>query len=128
MGCDDSQISSLSRDSFITYVWPCPISGRGGGGLVFNLAHRRPDFESRVVHVGFMVNKVVPARLSVRILRVSPVKIISPTLHTYISFIYLRHYKILAIDSTIKSPAKKSVTFSLFLLSLQKYNFKTRKK
>ena len=77
-----------------------------GGGVV-NLSHRRPEFESRVVHVGFVVNKVVPAHLSLWILRVSPVKIFSPTLHTHISFIYLRHYKILAIDSIIKSPTKK---------------------
>jgi hypothetical protein len=53
-----------------------------------------------------MVNNVGPAHLSLRILRVSPVKIISPTLHIHISFIYLRHYKILAIDGIIKSPAK----------------------
>lgn len=102
MGCEYSQISSLSRDYFITYVWPCPLSG---AGVVVNLSHRRPEFEPRVVHVEFMVNKVVPEQISLRIVRVSPVKIISPTLHTHVSFIYLRHYKILATDSIIKSPA-----------------------
>jgi hypothetical protein len=104
MGCEYSQICSPYRDSFIMYVWPWPLSG--GWGVVVNFSHRRPEFEPRVVHVGFMVRRVVPAHLSLRILRFSSVKIISPTLHTHISFIYLRHCKILAIDSIIKSPAK----------------------
>ena len=75
--------------------------------MVIKLLHPRPEFEPRMVYVGFMVNKVVPAHLSLRILQVFLVKIISHTLHTHISFICLRHYKILAMDSIIKSPAKK---------------------
>jgi hypothetical protein len=105
MGCEFSHLFSVPWFFYNVRLAVPFIRGEGGG--VVKLSHRRPEFEARVVHVGFMVNKVVPAHLSLRILQVFPVKIISPTLHSRISFIYLRHYKILVIDSIIKSPAKK---------------------
>lgn len=60
------QICSVSSDFFfVKYVWPCHLSGKEGE-VVVDLSHRRPEFEPRVVHVGFMMNKVVPAHLSLR--------------------------------------------------------------
>jgi hypothetical protein len=49
---------------------------------VSNCAHmRRPGFDPRSVHVGFVVDKVALGQVFRRVLRLSPVNFIPPVLH-----------------------------------------------
>jgi hypothetical protein len=53
--------------------------------LVAGLSPRRPVFASGSIHVGFVVDKVALGQVFLRVLRFSPVNIIPPLLHIYLS-------------------------------------------
>jgi hypothetical protein len=59
--------------------------------LVAGISPRRPGFDSRSVHVGFVVDKVVLGQVFPRVLLFSPVNLIPPVLH------YLKKMKKLII-------------------------------
>ena len=60
-------------------------------------SRRGPDSSPRTVHVGFLLEKLA----FMRVLRICPVSIISPMLHTH-PFFYYRHYIILTTGNAIK--------------------------
>jgi hypothetical protein len=49
--------------------------------LAAGLSPRRPGFDPRSVHVGFVVDKVVLGQVFLRVLRFSPVSFIPPVLY-----------------------------------------------
>jgi hypothetical protein len=49
--------------------------------LVAGLSPRRPRFDPRSVHVGFVVGKMALGQVFPRVLRISPVNFIPPVLH-----------------------------------------------
>ena len=48
--------------------------------------HRRPGFDTRLVHVGFVLDKVALGRCFLRVLRSFRLSIITATLHPYVPF------------------------------------------
>lgn len=55
------------------------------GLLVAGLSLWRPGFDSKPVHVEFIVDKVVLVQVGNQVFRFSPVIIIAPMLHTHYS-------------------------------------------
>ena len=58
-------------------------------------------YNSRV-RVGNAVDKEAMGEVSLRVLRIYPVSIIPPLLHTHISFICIQSYIILALNGVVK--------------------------
>ena len=51
-----------------------------------SLSPWRPEFSRRAVHIGFLVDKLALAMVSLHVLGLSPVNTIPPMFHTHISF------------------------------------------
>jgi hypothetical protein len=69
--------------------------------LLADLSPRRPVFNFRLFHVGFMVYEVTLEQVYLRVVWFALVRIIPSTLHTHISFTYQRSCIILAIDTVL---------------------------
>ena len=80
--------------------------------LVAALSLWTPGFNSRPVHVRFVLNNVALGHLFLQVLRFYPVNIIQPVLHTR-SFIYDQRH-ISAIDSVVNTLEHKRSSFKKF--------------
>jgi hypothetical protein len=98
------KIAQLSIHTVTALSMPCQGSG---GRPAAGFSRLRPEFNGRPVYVGYVVDRVTLGQIFLRLRRLSPVSIISPTKVPY-SFIYHRHYIISATDSVVKQHTKNT--------------------
>jgi hypothetical protein len=88
--------------------------------LVAGLSPRRPGFDPRSVHVGFVVDKVELGQVFPRILRFSSVNFIPPVLHYFeklqklITFLFITGFR--CVRSGALQPTPQKHKLSLFIL------------